>query len=354
MSQKRFLSWLGFNDGAQEQHVGQSELLADETLIHSHAPAKQSPVRSNSSTRALDGAESSSPVARIRELEAELADLRSRRDLTSLTKEEFEILAAETAVSLVRTAQARESRAVATSQKLIQESTRSAQTTIQSAEETARQVLTSADQRGKRVLTNAEEVAKRIARESEASAEQRAEDARRDAEGIINAKKREATSLIAIARKNAEELVGEASQEVAQYKNWLTSTLAESERLYRNQMNSLNGAHAAIEDAKSRLSQAFNSLKAMHEDIFKKADIKSESANGAAESDAGVNAERMMRSTVKVASKPAASKKSSSRSGVAKTSSAKKSAAKKSAAKKSATKKSATKKSATKKSATKR
>ena len=38
-------------------------------------------------------------VERIRQLEAQLADLRSRRDITSLSKEEFEILAGETAMS---------------------------------------------------------------------------------------------------------------------------------------------------------------------------------------------------------------------------------------------------------------
>ena len=43
-----------------------------------------------------------SSVDRIRELEAALADLKSRRDITSLSKEEFEILATETAMSMIR------------------------------------------------------------------------------------------------------------------------------------------------------------------------------------------------------------------------------------------------------------
>ena len=50
-------------------------------------------------------------VDRIRELEAQLADLRSRRDITSLSKEEFEILATETAMSMIKSAQAREQKA---------------------------------------------------------------------------------------------------------------------------------------------------------------------------------------------------------------------------------------------------
>jgi len=43
-----------------------------------------------------------SSVDRIRELESQLNDLRSRRDITSLSKEEFEILATETAMSMIK------------------------------------------------------------------------------------------------------------------------------------------------------------------------------------------------------------------------------------------------------------
>ena len=348
MAQKRFLSWLGFNDGAQDARVGQDPEFMEEKFIMPQTPAKPSSSRPSTSGRAMDGVESSSPVARIRELEAELADLRSRRDLTSLTKEEFEILATETAVALVRTAQARESRAVATAQKIMNESTRSAQSTIQSAEETARQVLATADQRGKRVLSHAEEAAKRVAKETEQAAEQRVEEARRDAEGIINSKKREASSLIALARKNAEELIGEATQEVTQYKNWLTTSLAESERLYRTQMNSLNGAHVAIEDAKSRLSHSFNSLKAMHEDIFERSEVKRSAGRSVSEDESEEFADKHVKSSSGSGSRPNNTKSSAAKSA------AKKSSAKKSAGKASVTKQSSAKRSATKKSATKR
>ena len=56
---------------------------------------------------------SMSSVDRIRELESQLADLRSRRDIRSLSKEEFEILATETAVAMIKSAQIRESKAQA-------------------------------------------------------------------------------------------------------------------------------------------------------------------------------------------------------------------------------------------------
>ena len=50
-----------------------------------------------------EGEPSLSSVDRIRELESQLADLRSRRDIRSLSKEEFEIFSlAKTAEDLLR------------------------------------------------------------------------------------------------------------------------------------------------------------------------------------------------------------------------------------------------------------
>ena len=67
------------------------------------------------------GEESSQPnsVYRIRELEAQLNDLRSRRDITTLSKEEFEILATETAMTMIKSAQLREAKAQAAADRLV-------------------------------------------------------------------------------------------------------------------------------------------------------------------------------------------------------------------------------------------
>ena len=65
----------------------------------------------------FSGEETATPgsVDRIRELEQQLADLRSRRDITSLSKEEFEILATGPAMSMIKSAQLRDARAQAAS-----------------------------------------------------------------------------------------------------------------------------------------------------------------------------------------------------------------------------------------------
>ena len=87
MADKKFLSWVGFK--------GEDESANKPNL-----------------------AIGSASLDRIRELESQLNDLRSRRDITSLSKEEFEILATETAMSIIRTAQQRESKATSNAERV--------------------------------------------------------------------------------------------------------------------------------------------------------------------------------------------------------------------------------------------
>ena len=95
-------------------------------------------------------------LTRIRELEAQLADLRSRRDITSLSKEEFEILATETAMSLIRTAQQREAKANLSAERILTESKRAAQGAVEAAESKARSLLGQAESKGRRLIEAAE------------------------------------------------------------------------------------------------------------------------------------------------------------------------------------------------------
>ena len=78
-----------------------------------------------------DAPDAPSSVDRIRELESQLADLRSRRDITGLSKEEFEILATETAMAMIKSAQARESKAQSISSRLVASVNSSTAITVQ-------------------------------------------------------------------------------------------------------------------------------------------------------------------------------------------------------------------------------
>jgi cell division septum initiation protein DivIVA len=169
------------------------------------------------------GEEQSAPnsVDRIRELENQLSDLRSRRDITSLSKEEFEILATETAMSIIKSAQLREAKAQATADRVVKETTRTAKDTLESVELKARSILSGAESRGRKYIQVAESEAAELISQSES-----------EAESILEAKKREATALGTAARREGERIISSATGEIANYRHWLASVIGEAERLY--------------------------------------------------------------------------------------------------------------------------
>jgi len=196
-------------------------------------------------------AESAAPssVDRIRELESQLADLRSRRDVTSLSREEFEILATETAMSMIKSAQARESKAMTSAERLIKEAANSAKDAVESAENKARTILSGAESRGRKYITTAEAEAAEITR-----------DANREAQSIFEEKRREAALIAQAARREGEKIISTATSEVGNYRQWLTGVVSEAERLYRVQTQSLDAAENAIAQSRSRLDSAFERL----------------------------------------------------------------------------------------------
>jgi len=255
MAKKGFLSWVGFS-GDQPTSVDPSA-----------APS--------ATTGALD---------RIRELESQLADLRSRKDITSLTREEFEILATETAMNLVKTAQQRERVAGSQAAKLLAESSRTAQEATASAEAKAKSILSSAESRARKYLETAESesnekkaAAERVARALTEAAKREAESLRSTAaseiESMVATKKREAGAITAAAKHEAERLVAEATSNIGEYRTWLTSAVGESERLYKIQAQSLSAAQQAIEQSRHRLAHAFEKLAELDADIESNVDV---------------------------------------------------------------------------------
>ena len=212
MSEKNFLSWVGYK--------------GDETV----APSENA-------------------VERIRQLEAQLNELRSRRDITGLSKEEFEILATETAMSIIKTAQQRESRALATAKRAMDESTSSARALLEGAEAKAKSVLSGAESRGRKYLEAAESEASEMISEAE-----------RNAGALLESKKREAGALLSSAKREAERIIVEATGDIANYRNWLTTAISEADRLYRIQAQSLSAAEQAIGQSRERLQSAFSKL----------------------------------------------------------------------------------------------
>ena len=190
-----------------------------------------------------------SSVDRIRELEAQLADLRSRRDITSLSKEEFEILATETAMTMIKSAQAREQKAFSSSERLVSEASKTARETLEAAESKARALLSGAEARGRKYISTAESEATEIL--SRATA---------DAEALFDEKRREVTALALAARREGERIISEAQDEVIAYRQWLSQVMSEAERLNRIQTQSLNAAETAIAQGRASLETAFARL----------------------------------------------------------------------------------------------
>jgi hypothetical protein len=188
-------------------------------------------------------------VDRIRELEAQLADLRSRRDITSLSKEEFEILATETAMSMIKSAQAREQKAFSASERVVSEASKTAREALEAAESKARAILSGAESRGRKYITTAESEAQDII--SQATA---------DAEAIYEEKRREVTALALAAHREGERMISEAQNEVVAYRQWLSQVMSEAERLNRIQTQSLHAAETAIAQGRSSLETAFARL----------------------------------------------------------------------------------------------
>ena len=188
-------------------------------------------------------------VDRIRELEAQLADLRSRRDITSLSKEEFEILATETAMTMIKSAQAREQKAFSSSERLVSEASKTARETLEAAENKARALLSGAEARGRKYISTAESEATEIL--SRATA---------DAEALFDEKRREVTALALAARREGERIISEAQDEVIAYRQWLSQVMSEAERLNRIQTQSLTAAENAIAQGRASLETAFARL----------------------------------------------------------------------------------------------
>lgn len=276
MADKKFLSWVGFK--GEEESANKPNLAAG-----------------------------SAALERIRELESQLNDLRARRDITALSKEEFEILATETAMSIIRTAQQREAKANSNAERLINDSKKQATTTVEVAEAKAKSTLAQAESRGRKYL----EAAQNDAADILAKAESEAED-------LLNTKKREGSTITANAKREAERLVTTATTEVSEYRTWLAGVISEAERLYKIQTQSLDAAENAIAQSRARLDSAFNRLAELQKQV-----VSAISADGTPSADSKVAARIAQSNSAQINGTKDKSENSQKKSSAAKKTSAK-------------------------------
>jgi vacuolar-type H+-ATPase subunit H len=215
----------------------------------------------------VESAPSENAVERIRVLEAQLADLRARRDITSLSKDEFENLATDTSMSLIKAAQQRESRAIAAAERSIADAERIVQEKLSGSEAKAKSILSGAEARGRKYLAAAESEANELKNEVLHKAENLLNLSKREAAALGAAAKREAETITAKAKQEARAITANATADVGSYRSWLTSAISEAERLYRIQTQSLSSAERAISETKERLQTAFERLAKLQGDI---------------------------------------------------------------------------------------
>ena len=201
-------------------------------------------------------APSASSVERIRELESQLADLRSRRDIRGLSKEEFEVLATETALSMIKSAQIRESKAQIQADRLINETASRVKEAISESQQKAENILSQAEARGRKYL-----------RAAESEAEDLVAEATDKSEELISKGENAAAELLSDAKRERTKIVSGAVREIDEYRQWLNGVIAEAGRLYRVQSQSLDAAEEAIKSSRERLGGAFNKLKELQDEI---------------------------------------------------------------------------------------
>jgi hypothetical protein len=232
MAEKNFLSWVGFK--------GEDE-------------SKPAPTQN--------------ALERIRELENQLNDLRSRRDITGLSREEFEILATETAMTMIKSAQQREAKANSAAQKIINETSRSAKEKLEAAENKAKSILSSAESRGRKYISAAEDDAADLILTAEGKADE-----------LLNQSAKNAAQVTAAAKREAQKLISDAAKNIVDYRSWLSSAISEAERLHRAQNASLNAAEHAIAESRQKLRHAFDRLSQLQADINANLDADSKPA----------------------------------------------------------------------------
>lgn len=263
MAEKNFLSWVGFK--------GEDE-------------SKPAPTQN--------------ALERIRELENQLNDLRSRRDITGLSREEFEILATETAMTMIKSAQQREAKANAAAQRIISETNRSTKEKLEAAESKAKNILSSAESRGRKYISAAEDDAADLILTAEGKADE-----------LLNQSAREAAQLTAAAKRDAQKLISDAAKNIVDYRSWLSSAISEAERLHRAQNSSLNAAEQAIAESRKKLRHAFDRLSQLQSDINANLDADSKPTGKVFVSGAGKKAAQAAARKQKAANNKKASKK---------------------------------------------
>jgi cell division septum initiation protein DivIVA len=141
-------------------------------------------------------------LAYIQKLEAEIEDLRARKDFAQMSEQEIEALAAETAVQILTTVHQREEEAKKLAEKIIQDAETQANKILQVAQKKADTLesdvaatLKTADKQATQINKTAQDTATQSIAQAEADAARIRKDAEASAKAVVDSAKDEALKL---------------------------------------------------------------------------------------------------------------------------------------------------------------
>jgi hypothetical protein len=138
----------------------------------------------------------------VQKLEAELEELRNRKDFSELSERELEALAAETAVQILSTVHQREAEAKKLAEKIIEDAEKQAEKIIQMAQKKSDSLesdvaaaLKNAEKQAAQITKTAQDAASQAVAKAESEAVKLRKEAETSAKAIVDAAKEEAQKL---------------------------------------------------------------------------------------------------------------------------------------------------------------
>lgn len=181
--------------------------------------------------------------------QAELADLRKRRDLRELSASEIEVLASRTAAMMIEAAHAREAEAESAVTRMLAEASRQAQSMVSEAEAEARKVLAAAQAEAAKLTAAAEAETSGLRRELQSKL------------GNVDA---ERERLLEAARREARQLTADADAKVAQYRAWLRRQVEDARKIHKGLSDRLNAIAETSKSHDEALTRAASALDELH------------------------------------------------------------------------------------------
>lgn len=181
----------------------------------------------------------------IQKLEAELEELRSRKDFAQMTEQELEALAAETAVQILSTVHMRE-----------EEAKRLAEKQIDDAEKQASKIISAATKKAEVLETQAQD----NLRKSEVQAEQTLKTANDSAFAIVQQAEATATKAKADAESQARLTIQQAEEFARQTDREVTQQLTAVRAAHESLLDLLQKSQGANEKAQSSVIAALEVL----------------------------------------------------------------------------------------------